>query len=101
MANKPSHITINLSRKPKDKFETVFYKWAINSGKVIIIITELIALGALLYRFSIDKQIVDLHDEIKREQIFLDNQKSKEKEYRGIQDRLSMIQNVKIGRAHV
>lgn len=87
-------IKINLSGKPRETTTAVFFKWAINTGKIIIALTELLALGALAYRFTIDSKIIDLHDQIKKERIFVDSQKKKEDEYRALQTRLTSIKKI-------
>ena len=96
MADKQTHkITINLAKNARVELENVFIKWVINVGRMVILITELIALGALFYRFVIDRQIIDLHDLIKKEQLFVNAQAVQEKEYRSIQQRLDIIKVAK------
>ena len=96
MADKQTHkITINLEKNARVELENVFIKWVINVGRMVILITELIALGALFYRFVIDRQIIDLHDLIKKEQLFVNAQAVQEKEYRSIQQRLDIIKLAK------
>lgn len=89
MKQEDSKITINLSSTAKESIKNIFFKWAVNAGRIIIIVTELIALGALLYRFVIDRQIVDLHDQIKREEIVVKSQEKREEDFRSLQDRLT------------
>lgn len=84
-------ININLSSKGQRTVGKVFYKWAIDAGRSIIVIIELIALGALGYRFVIDRKIVDLHDTIKQQEAFVSAQANEEKIYRAVQDRLKNI----------
>lgn len=91
MPQKSPKITINLSSQGKDTLENVFYKWAVDAGRGIIIGIELIALAALGYRFVVDKQIVDLHDEIDIQEGFVQRHAEKENLYRSIQDRLENI----------
>lgn len=93
MPEETTKIKINLSGKPKESISGIFLKWAINTGRIIIVVTELAALGALLYRFNIDRKIIDLHDQIKREELFVKSQEAKEKDYRSIQERLSNIKD--------
>jgi len=89
--NKP--VKINLIGQPKELLEKIFSEWAVNFGRVIIVLTELVALSALGYRFFIDRQIIDLHDEIKVKESIISNSsnKTKENEYRDIQMRLATI----------
>lgn len=84
-------VNINLIGKPKVDFSANFTKWAFNIGKVVIAATELIVLLALAYRFYIDRKIVDLHDKINTEKIYVASQSSKEKNYLSIQNRLANI----------
>lgn len=94
MAKNNQTVSINLSSQSGEHIENVFFSWAINSGKTIIILTELIALGALGYRFWVDHQIIDLHDSIKREQLLLRSEIDKEQEYRNIQTRVATIKTL-------
>ena len=91
MPKKSPKITINLSSEGKATLENVFYKWAVDAGRGIIIGIELIALGALGYRFVVDKQIVDLHDEIRIQESYVQRGAEKENLYRSIQERLENI----------
>lgn len=93
MAQKPEKpkISINLSSKGKATVGEIFYKWAVDAGRGIIVLIELVALLALGYRFFIDRQIVDQHDAIKQQEAFIAAQATDEREYRGIQDRLKNI----------
>src|SRR3989338_7374484 len=84
-------VNINLIGKPKQAFRESFLKWAVNVGRIIIITTELVALSALLYRFTIDRKIIDLHDQIKKAEIFVKSQQIKENDYVSIQKRLENI----------
>lgn len=93
MAQKPEKpkISINLSSKGKATVGEIFYKWAVDAGRGIIVLIELIALLALGYRFIIDRQIVDQHDAIAQQETFIAAQAREEEKYRGIQDRLENI----------
>jgi hypothetical protein len=85
------HVKINLIGKEKVSVKEDFLKWAVKVGRVIIITTELLALAALLFRFSIDRKIIDLHDKIKNSELLVLSQKAKEESYRSIQARLDLI----------
>ena len=82
--------SINLAKKKGIWIDTFIF-WALNIGRVIIIITEGIALVAFLSRFSLDKQIIDLHGKIKQEQAIVALLKHNEETYRNLQDRLALI----------
>lgn len=89
------HVRINLIGKPKESLTSDFLKWAISAGRIIIVVTELIALSALLYRFTLDRKIIDLHDQIKNASLFVNAQEAKEADYRSIQGRLDNIKLIK------
>lgn len=79
---------INLLKKKERNFFDEFIKWSLTVGRLIIILTEVIALSAFLYRFSLDRKLIDLHDQIKQKQIILDLFKDSEENYRKIQNKL-------------
>jgi predicted negative regulator of RcsB-dependent stress response len=83
--------SINLLRN--DKKETVEHiiNWAVTIGRVLVVVVELAALAAFLYRFTLDNQLQDLHSKIKQEQAIIEIQKKNEDTYRNLQDRLSII----------
>lgn len=85
-------ININLSSAGKATVGKVVYGWTIDAGRAIIVGIELIALAALGYRFVIDRQIVDLHDQIKTQESYIAAQSLDEKKYRSIQARLKNIE---------
>ena len=82
--------SINLFKGRNKNIVDRFIKWALSFGRVIIILTEIIALSAFLFRFSLDRQLIDLQDKIKQQQKILEVFKSSEKKYRNLQDRLSV-----------
>jgi len=88
MPKKSGSINL-LATKQKSFFER-FINWALTIGRLVVIVTELIALGAFLYRFSLDQQLIDLHSKIKQEQAIVSYLKDSEATYRNLQDRLSV-----------
>ncbi len=84
-------LNINLSSTGKATVGRVVYGWTIDAGRAIIVGIELIALLALGYRFVIDRQIVDLHDQIKVQEAYIAAQADDEKTYKSIQVRLKNI----------
>lgn len=84
--HKPS---INLFKSRKGNFFDRFMKWALTIGRVVVILTEAIALSAFLYRFSLDRQLIDLHDEIKQKQALVKLLKNNEDTFRNLQEHLT------------
>ena len=81
--------SINLLRDQEKSFFEKLISWSLNIGRLILILTECLALGVFLYRFKLDRDIVDLHDEIEKQQTFVRLLESREKEYRNIEQRLT------------
>jgi hypothetical protein len=85
--NRPS---INLLPRKGEGFLSQFLNWAVNIGRLLIIITETVALATFLYRFNLDMKIVDLHDEIKQKSFIVKNFKTYEDSFRNLQERLAL-----------
>ncbi len=83
--------TINLLPRNSESFMSQFFNWALSIGRLLIILTEMVALATFIYRFSLDMQIVNLHDKIKSESFILDNFKSAETSFIDLQKRLSTV----------
>ncbi len=82
--------SINLLKKQEVNFFEKFISWALTIGRIIVIITEIVALSAFIYRFSLDRKLIDLHSKIKQEQTIVGLSKANEEKYRNLQDRLAL-----------
>ncbi|MDP2585319.1 MAG: hypothetical protein Q8P29_00395 [Candidatus Levybacteria bacterium] len=67
-----------------------FMNWALTAGRLIVIITEVVAVVAFVYRFSLDEKLVDLHSAIKQKQNIISVLKNDENKYRSLQDRIAL-----------
>lgn len=90
MAN--SYSSINLVKK-NIPFSDRFIAWALTAGRFLVVATELIALAAFIYRFSLDRQLIDLHSQIKQKQSIVDHFKKEEDIYRDLQERIILSSN--------
>ncbi|MBI2031515.1 MAG: hypothetical protein HYT08_02760 [Candidatus Levybacteria bacterium] len=80
---------INLLKAKEISFLDKFLTWALTIGRMVVIITEIIALSAFLYRFSLDRQLIDLHSDIRAKEALVSSLKNSEETYRNLQDRLA------------
>lgn len=80
--------SINLIKNKQIGLFPELINWTLTVGRLLVIIIELIALGAFLYRFSLDRQLIELRSAIKQKQTILTSQKENEAKYRSLQDRL-------------
>lgn len=81
--------SINLVKSTVNILDRIV-NWALSAGRVIVILTEIIALGAFLYRFSLDRQLIDIRSRIKQEQSVVNYLKDNENTYRNLQSRLTL-----------
>jgi Tfp pilus assembly protein PilN len=82
--------SINLLRNDKKETIEQIMNWTVTIGRILVIVVELVALVAFLYRFTLDNQLSDLHTKIKQEQAIVAFQKKNEDTYRNLQVRLSV-----------
>ncbi|MGH7202850.1 MAG: hypothetical protein ACREHC_00205 [Candidatus Levyibacteriota bacterium] len=84
-------VSINLLPQKGESFLNQLLNWILTVGRLLIILTEMVALATFIYRFSLDMENVDLHDKINGENLIAVNFKDSEMKFRDIQDRLATI----------
>jgi hypothetical protein len=82
--------SINLVKNQQVPFFDKFLNWTLTIGRLIVIVTELVAVIAFVYRFSLDERIVNLHTVIKQKQNMVVALKSDESKYRNLQNRIAL-----------
>lgn len=85
--------SINLIKDQKGDLIERIINWSLSIGRILVIVTELIAFIAFIWRFSLDQQLVDLHTQIKQKQAIVSAFSKNEKQYRNLQDRLAVASN--------
>lgn len=90
----PKSTTVNLFKSRKVGFLDKFMKWALGIGRFLVILTETVALLAFLYRFSLDRNLIDLHDGIKSKQAIVKLLKNNEDTFRNLQERLAIAKTL-------
>lgn len=73
-------------------------KWALTVGRHIVIFTELIVILAFLSRFKLDRDLTDLGEKIKQQQAVLASWEEFEKEFRFLNKRLEIIEDLRRNR---
>lgn len=69
-------------------------EWVTTYGRYIMVTTELVVLIAFVSRFSLDRKLTDLKEEIQQKQDILEVNKDLEAEIRATQDRLKDIRTI-------
>ena len=91
----PSSLpSINLIKNKQIPLFDKFMNWALTVGRLIVILTEIVALFAFVYRFSLDEKLIDLHSAIKQKQILISLLKQDENKYRNLQDRIVLASSL-------
>ncbi len=92
----PKNKPINLL--PQEEFSISILgrilNWAMGTFRIIVIITEMIVMAAFLSRFWLDAQNSDLNNSIKIKSAQIADQADLEKEFRNIQSKLSIVQQI-------
>lgn len=92
-SKKPAAITINLL--PKDPFfDSVIgktFKWALTDGRYIVIFTELVVILSFVARFTLDRQLTDINDQIVSNEAAIESFGEFEKDFRNAQEKISYI----------
>jgi Tfp pilus assembly protein PilN len=77
---------------PRDEFENstlgVVLEWGLVFGKWAVIITQLVVMGAFLYRFTLDRSLTDLRKSIAKQVAVVKSYEQIEKDYILIQKRV-------------
>ncbi|EKD87411.1 MAG: hypothetical protein ACD_36C00092G0004 [uncultured bacterium] len=68
--------------------------WATTYGRYIMITTEIIVLLAFISRFSLDRKLTDLNEEIAQKQAIIEANSDFESEFRNLQERMVMIKTL-------
>ncbi len=66
--------------------------WAVTYGRYIMIGTEIIVLLAFISRFSLDRKLTDLNEEVAQKQAIIDANHDFETQFRTLQDKLAKAQ---------
>ena len=68
--------------------------WAVTYGRYIMIGTEIVVLLAFISRFSLDRKLTDLKEEISQKQDIIEANLEFERDVRQLQDKLAKIQTL-------
>ena len=93
MAARKKQNQINLL--PQEEFAASttgrILKWALSTFRVIVVVVEMVVMGAFLSRFWLDARAADLNDEIAQNGALVESTLDFEKDFRKTQDRLTVF----------
>lgn len=88
-----SSASINLVKRKTNLLDEIL-KWALSVGRLLVIITEIVAFTTFIYRFSLDRTLIDLHTSIKDKQAIIEGLKDREATYRNLQERIFVASTI-------
>jgi hypothetical protein len=91
-----NNITINLLGDSDMEHTPVgrIVNWAVTYGRYIMIGTEIVVLLAFISRFSLDRKLTDLKEEVTQKQDIIEANLPFEKDVRSLQDKLAKIKTL-------
>jgi hypothetical protein len=98
----PSLFNINLLIRygEKEKLYSKLIKWALSSGRFIVIFVEIITISAFVYRYKLDGDLADLQDKINNEKVpYIKSLKADEILIKNTQFQISSISKLKTEKA--
>lgn len=83
---------------PKDSFESsqigIVLSWLLSFGKWAVIVTQLIVMGAFLWRFGLDRELTDLKKQIAKNVAIIKSYEQVERDFILTQKRLAAAKTV-------
>lgn len=74
--------------------------WSTTYGRYIMITTEIVVLLAFISRFSLDRKLTDLKEEIKQKQAIIEANSSFEAQFRFLQSRMKTVKSLVSNQAY-
>lgn len=88
-------INLLIQKNIQPKIYVRLLKWALSSGKFIVIVVELITISAFVYRYKLDSELLDLQEKIKEVIPFVESLNNDEILIRQTQFQLQTIKQTK------
>lgn len=89
---------------PQEEFESSttgrVLHWLLSTFRYLVIITEMIVIGAFLSRFYFDSVNADLNDEIAQKQVYLEAYLPFEKQFRAVQGKLAIYNQARANQGY-
>ncbi len=96
MKKQPAKLQINLI--PKDPFfESIIgrsLRWALSAGRYIVIFTELVVIASFATRFTLDRQVTDLNQELLQKEYIIESYGSLESKFRSVQRKIDEYEQI-------
>ncbi|MDO8429479.1 MAG: PilN domain-containing protein, partial [Candidatus Daviesbacteria bacterium] len=88
-------INLLIKRGENPDILTKLFKWALSSGRFIVIIVEMVVISAFVYRYKLDTDLANIQDKIKQQIPYIQSLKNEEVAIRQIQFQLASVKQIK------
>lgn len=88
-------VNLFIQRGERPKIYVTAFKWLLSTGRFIVVLVELVVIGAFVYRYKIDNDISNLQDKIKEQEPYIQSLQPDEDLIRQTQFQLSSIKQAK------
>ncbi len=99
MAKKASHPYLNIDllhpAGSQPKLYVQIFRWMLSSGRYIVIIVELVVIGAFVSRFKLDSDLTNIQDRIKEQVPYIRSLKNDEALIRQTQFQLATVKQIR------
>jgi hypothetical protein len=93
-----SALKHELNLLPKEPWEKgslgQLFRWIVSVGRYVVVFTELVVIGAFLFRFGLDLQLANLRETIKEQQLVINSFNDLETNFRAAQTKLNTVKSV-------
>lgn len=94
-AFKPFQINLLVRKGEQLKTPERLIKWVLSSGRFIVVLVELVTIGAFVGRYKLDAELADLQEQIKEKVPYIESLRADETLIRQTQFQISTIKQTK------
>jgi hypothetical protein len=87
-------INLLVPSKFGQSFGGKFLKWAVTSGRYVVIVTEMVVVLAFLSRFKLDTDLSRLNSTVAERKMVLDSLTEKETEFKSVQKKVDWVNQI-------
>lgn len=95
LLKKSFKVNLLIHKDQQPKLEVRLIKWLLSSGKLIVVLVELVVISAFVFRYKLDTDLADIQERIKEQVPYLQSLKLDENQIRKMQFQLSSIRQIK------
>ncbi|MBI4037269.1 PilN domain-containing protein [Candidatus Daviesbacteria bacterium] len=88
-------VNLLIRKEEQIKLHIRLLKWLLSSGRFIVIAVELITIGAFIYRYKLDTNLLDLQEKIEAQIPYIESMKTDEITIRQLQFQLATIKQIR------